>query len=58
MTAKERKLAAMKARLAEMQRAKGKASGVVLESEAGPSGRRREREETEAERKKRENKHA
>lgn len=60
-SSKESKLAAMKARLAEMQRAKGKASGVALEDdEAGPSRKpRREREEeTERERQKRENKHA
>ncbi|KAL1406459.1 rRNA biogenesis protein rrp36 [Vanrija albida] len=58
-SSKENKLAAMKARLADMQRAKGKAAGVVLEEEAGPSRPRREREEeAERERQKRENKHA
>lgn len=60
---REDKIAAMKARLASMQRAKGKASGVPYEDdEAGPSRRHRrdddEDEEGRRERQKREHKHA
>ncbi|KAK4688673.1 ribosomal RNA-processing protein 36, partial [Tremellales sp. Uapishka_1] len=59
---KEQRLAQIKARLAEMQRQKGKASGVVVEHEASEDeqddrGRRR-REAEEVERVKREHKHA
>lgn len=56
-SSRESKLAAAKARLAEMQRAKGKAAGVVDETPARRERREREERE-EAERIKRENKHA
>jgi len=56
-TSKAQRLAEIKARLAEMQKRKGKAFGVQVEDEAGRV-EREEKEEREIARLKRESKHA